>query len=73
MARKFESPEPLERNIAWIEQNMPILPRYEWDPNAALAIAEDSPIATAQPVKMMHGWRDGAMDEELARRLAKKS
>lgn len=73
MARKFESPEPLERNIVWIEQNMPILPRHEWDPNAALAIADEGPIATAQPVKMMHGWRDGAMDEELARRLAKKN
>lgn len=73
MARKFESPEPIERNIAWIEQNMPILPRYEWDPNAALMITDDGPVATAQPIKMMHGWRDGVMDEELARRMTKKS
>jgi hypothetical protein len=73
MVRKFESPEPLERNVVWIEQNMPILPRHEWDPHAALIAVDDGVVSTAQPVKMLHGWRDGVMDEELAKRLDKKS
>jgi len=73
MARKFESPEPLEQNLTWIAHNMPILPRHEVDPNAVLIDLDEGAIAVAQPVKMMHGWRDGQLDEELARRTGKKA
>jgi len=44
MARKFESADPLDRNIVWIEQNAPLLPRHEWDPKRRWSISTMAPF-----------------------------
>lgn len=72
VARKTDSLEPLERNIIWIEQNMPLLPQREVDPNSVLVSMVDGAMAMAQQVKEIHGWKDGELDEEMAQRLGMK-
>lgn len=73
MARKIDNPEPIERNIIWIEQNMPILPLREVNPTAGLMSTDDSALAMNRQVKEIHGWKDGELDKVMANRLGVKT
>lgn len=72
MARKISDTEPLEKNILWIEENMPILPLREVDPDAGLMSMDDGSLAINQQVKEIHGWKDGELDKVMAQRLGVK-
>jgi hypothetical protein len=72
MVRQIGDSEPIERNIAWIEQNIPVIPLREIDPEAGLMSMDDGAMAMNQQVKEIHGWKTGELDRVMAQRLGVK-